>query len=80
MNTTQHPIDAHEVRSRTEKLLEEFATADDRTFFGAQFDLGLARVEHPYSFGGLDAAPHLQEVVDTTLEAADRRGQLRVRL
>jgi alkylation response protein AidB-like acyl-CoA dehydrogenase len=75
MSTTQHPIEAHQVKSLTGKLLEEFGSADDRTFFGAQFDLGLARVEHPYSFGGLDAAPHLQEVVDTTLEAAGRRGQ-----
>jgi alkylation response protein AidB-like acyl-CoA dehydrogenase len=75
INATQTPIEAHHVRSRTHKLLDEFASADDRTFFGAQFDLGLARVEHPYSCGGLDAAPHLQEVVDTTLEAAGRRGE-----
>ncbi len=73
--TTQSPIDADTVLSLTRQLLDEYAGADDRTFFGAQFDLGLARVDHPYSCGGLDAPPRLQDVVDSALEAAGRRGQ-----
>jgi alkylation response protein AidB-like acyl-CoA dehydrogenase len=72
---TTPDVDEHQVRSLTRQLLEEFGDADDPTFFGAQFDLGLARVDHPRGYGGLDAEPRLQEVVDSTLEAAGRRGQ-----
>ena len=72
---TKTDVDEQQVRSLTRKLLDEFSASDDRTFFGAQFDLGLARVDHPRGSGGLDAEPRLQEVVDSTLEAAGRRGQ-----
>ena len=73
--TTTTAVDEAHVRALAEQLLGEFADADDRTFFGAQFDLGLARVDHPRGYGGLDAEPRLQDVVDSTLEAAGRRGQ-----
>ena len=68
------PVDEDLVRSLTEQLLAEHATDDDRTFFGAQYDLGLARVDNPRGLGGLDAPPRLQDVVDSILEAAGRRG------
>ena len=67
-------VDEDLVRSLTDRLLAEHGTDDDRAFFGAQFDLGLARVDHPFGCGGLDAPPRLQDIVDTTLEAAGRRG------
>ena len=72
---TTTDVDEQQVRSLTRQLLEEFGDADDAAFFGAQFDLGLARVDHPRGYGGLDAEPRLQDVVDSTLEAAGRRGQ-----
>jgi alkylation response protein AidB-like acyl-CoA dehydrogenase len=74
MTTTSSSVDADQVRSLTRRLLEEFGDADDSTFFRDQFDLGLARVDNPRGCGGLDADPWLQDVVDSTLEAAGRRG------
>ncbi len=71
----QTTADAAHVRSLTQQLLDEYGQADDRTFFGAQFDLGLARVDNPRGCGGLDAPPRLQDIVDSTLEAARRRGE-----
>ena len=68
-------VDEQQVRSLTRQLLDEFGDADDPTFFGAQFDLGLARVDHPRGYGGLDAEPRLQDAVDSALETAGRRGQ-----
>jgi alkylation response protein AidB-like acyl-CoA dehydrogenase len=73
--STSAPVDEDLVRSLTQQLLDEFGEADDRTLFGAQFDLGLARVDNPRGSGGLDAAPRLQDVVDQMLEKAGRRGQ-----
>ena len=77
MTTTADPttVDEDHVRALTEQLLRENADSDERTFFGAQFDLGLARVDNPRGCGGLDAAPRLQDVVDSILERAGRRGQ-----
>jgi alkylation response protein AidB-like acyl-CoA dehydrogenase len=76
MTTTADPTTVTEadVRRLTDRLLAEHAHDDDTTFFGAQFDLGLARVDNPRGCGGLDAPPRLQDVVDSTLEAAGRRG------
>ena len=69
-----HEIDDDAVRSLTEELLSDTAGADETTFYGAQFDRGLARVDFPPGHGGLGASPKLQRVVDDTLEAAHRRG------
>ena len=71
----QATTDEDQVRSLTQQLLDEHGQADDRTFFGAQFDLGLARVDNPRGCGGLDAPPRLQDIVDSTLESAGRRGE-----
>ena len=70
---TTRNVSEDEVRALTERLLEEYADADEKTFLGAQFDLGLARVDYPRGHGGLDAPPKLQEVVDSLLEKAGRR-------
>src|SRR5215211_1471188 len=43
------------------------------TFLGAQFDLGLARMDFPVGHGGLDASPKLQEIVDSALQKAGRK-------
>ncbi len=66
-------VSEDEVRALTRQLLDEFADADETTFLGAQFDLGLARLDYPRGHGGLDAPPKLQEIVDETLQAAGRR-------
>jgi alkylation response protein AidB-like acyl-CoA dehydrogenase len=55
------------------KLLDEHAKDDMTSFLGAQFDLGLARMDYPVGHGGLDASPKLQEIVDSALEKAGRR-------
>jgi alkylation response protein AidB-like acyl-CoA dehydrogenase len=67
------PLDAATVRSLTERVLAEHADSDDVTFQGALYDAGLAWIHWPRGSGGLDQAPGLQDVVDTTLEAAKRR-------
>jgi alkylation response protein AidB-like acyl-CoA dehydrogenase len=54
-------------------VLAEHADSDDVTFQGALYDAGLAWIHWPRGSGGLDQAPGLQDVVDTTLEAAKRR-------
>ena len=68
-------VDEELVRTLTQQLLDEYGEADDKTLFGAQFDMGLARVDNPRGAGGLDAPPRLQDVVDRLMEAAGRRGQ-----
>jgi alkylation response protein AidB-like acyl-CoA dehydrogenase len=62
-----------DVRERVATLLAEHAGDDQVTFLGAQFDAGLARMDYPVGLGGLNAEPALQEIVDESLEAADRR-------
>src|SRR4051812_1962320 len=70
MTTT---VDEAEVRARVAKLLDEHANDDMTTFLGAQFDLGLARMDFPVGHGGLDASPKLQEIVDSALQKAGRK-------
>jgi alkylation response protein AidB-like acyl-CoA dehydrogenase len=70
MTTT---VDDAEVRARVAKLLAEHADDDMTTFLGAQFDLGLARMDFPVGHGGLDASPKLQEIVDSALQKAGRK-------
>ncbi len=72
--TDQSTVTESAVRELTERLLADFGHLDDTAFFGAQFDLGLARVDFPRGHGGLDAPPALQGVVDELLEEAGRRG------
>jgi alkylation response protein AidB-like acyl-CoA dehydrogenase len=62
-----------DIRARVDRLLTEHADDDMRSFLGAQFDAGLARMDYPVGHGGLDASPKLQEIVDAALEAAGRR-------
>jgi alkylation response protein AidB-like acyl-CoA dehydrogenase len=71
--TTTTTVDAAEVQARVDKLLAEHANDDTASFLGAQFDLGLARMDFPVGHGGLDASPKLQEIVDSALEKAGRR-------
>src|SRR6476619_1266430 len=71
--TTTTTIDEAEVRARVAKLLDEHADDDMTTFLGAQFDLGLARMDFPVGHGGLDASPKLQEIVDSALQKAGRK-------
>ena len=66
-------VDEAEVRARVAKLLDEHGEDDMTSFLGAQFDLGLARMDYPVGHGGLDASPKLQEIVDSALEKAGRR-------
>ncbi|WP_116999002.1 acyl-CoA dehydrogenase family protein [Desertimonas flava] len=53
------------VDERIDQLLAECppASTDRRTFLGAQFDLGLAWVDHPVGLGGLGVSARLQNVV-----------------
>ena len=55
-----------------DQLLEghDPATTDQRSFWGAQFDLGLAWVQFPCGLGGLGLSPALQDVVNERLDAA----------
>ena len=71
--TTTTTVDEAEVRARVAKLLDEHADDDMTTFLGAQFDLGLARMDFPVGHGGLDASPKLQEIVDSALQKAGRK-------
>src|SRR3954469_20157192 len=70
MTTT---VDEADVRARVAKLLDEHADDDMTSFLGAQFDLGLARMDFPVGHGGLDASPKLQEIVDSALQKAGRK-------
>lgn len=53
------------VAGRIDQLLAEFPPdrTDRRTFLGAQYDLGLAWVDHPVGLGGLAVSARLQNVV-----------------
>ncbi len=62
-----------DVRERLDRLLSEHGDDDEVGFLGAQFDVGLARMDYPVGVGGLDASPKLQEIVDEALEGAGRR-------
>ena len=60
------------VRDQVERLLAEHdpRSTDPTTFWGAQFDLGLAWVHFPEGLGGLGIAPGHQEIVNTALRKA----------
>lgn len=60
------------VRDRLAKLLVDYdpAATEPSTFWGAQFDLGLAWVRFPAGRGGLGVSPSLQGVVDEALRVA----------
>ncbi|HEX8770534.1 MAG TPA: acyl-CoA dehydrogenase family protein [Acidimicrobiales bacterium] len=67
------PTDEFEIRHKVDSLLEEHgprAARDPASFWGAQFDAGLAWVDFPVGLGGLGARPGLQFVVDERLEDA----------
>ena len=63
-----------EVRARVARLVSEHRDSPDAELFGAQFDLGLARIDFPEGHGGLGGAPQLQAIVDEALDAIGRRG------
>ena len=76
MSTTlDREVDPAQVRELTEQVLEQHKGDDDATLQGALFDAGLAWVSWPVGSGGLGAAPAMQDVIDTTLDAAVRRPQ-----
>ncbi len=66
-------IDAGPVDALVDRLLAEHDPADEVTFRGAQYDLGLAWVWFPRGFGGLGLAPDLQRRVDERLRASGVR-------
>jgi alkylation response protein AidB-like acyl-CoA dehydrogenase len=59
------------VRERITELLDKGDPDDRRSFWGLQFDLGLAWVHFPVGSGGLGVAPGLQRLVNEAL--ADHR-------
>jgi alkylation response protein AidB-like acyl-CoA dehydrogenase len=61
------------VRGLVAQLVAEHGDDELADFLGAQFDLGLWRMDFPVGCGGLDASPQLQEIVDTELEKIGRR-------
>ncbi|HZT66076.1 MAG TPA: acyl-CoA dehydrogenase family protein [Acidimicrobiales bacterium] len=60
------------VRDQVERLLSDHdpRSTDATTFWGAQFDLGLAWVHFPEGLGGLGLSPRYQEIVSTALRGA----------
>jgi alkylation response protein AidB-like acyl-CoA dehydrogenase len=60
------------VEQRLTQLLADHppATTDERIFWGAQFDAGLAWVPFPEGFGGLGVSPRHQATVDHAIVAA----------
>lgn len=64
--------DTARVEALIDQLLAEHppASTDERTFLGAQYDLGLAWVHFPEGFGGLDVSPKLQRNVITRVAQA----------
>jgi alkylation response protein AidB-like acyl-CoA dehydrogenase len=64
--------EARRVREQLDRLLAEHppATTDPATFWGAQFDRGLAWVWFPEGQGGLGASPGLQDLVKQVLDDA----------
>jgi alkylation response protein AidB-like acyl-CoA dehydrogenase len=64
--------DATRVDEALDRLLAEHppATTDPASFWGAQFDVGLAWVDFPEGDGGLGVSPRFREVVMRRLEEA----------
>jgi alkylation response protein AidB-like acyl-CoA dehydrogenase len=60
------------VEQRLAQLLADHppATTDERTFWGAQFDAGLAWVQFPDGLGGSGVSPRFQAVVDQAIVEA----------
>jgi alkylation response protein AidB-like acyl-CoA dehydrogenase len=60
------------VEQRLAQLLADHppATTDERTFWGAQFDAGLAWVQFPEGLGGCGVSPRHQATVDHAIVAA----------
>lgn len=60
------------VRDRVASLLRQYPpeTTDEATFWGAQFDLGLAWVHFLEGEGGLELPPRHQEIVEAELQRA----------
>jgi alkylation response protein AidB-like acyl-CoA dehydrogenase len=71
--TIDRQVDPAQVRALTEQVLADHAGDDDATLQGALYDAGLAWVSWPVGSGGLGAEPAMQDVIDTTLDAAGRR-------
>jgi alkylation response protein AidB-like acyl-CoA dehydrogenase len=72
MASTAPPDAAALVRAQLDRLLAEHdpRTTEPATFWGAQYDLGLAWVHFPEGRGGLGVDPDLQLEVDDALHAA----------
>ena len=63
--------DETKVREQADKLLaNNDPKGDPHTFWGAQFDHGIAWVHYPEGYGGLGVSPKLQEIVNDALRAA----------
>jgi alkylation response protein AidB-like acyl-CoA dehydrogenase len=62
-----------QVEEALDKLFSDFpiATTEPKTFWGAQFDLGLAWPDYEVGFGGLGVSPKYRELVSRRLNDAD---------
>ncbi len=74
---TSQEVGPAEIQERVKELLR----VDPRSvslseFLGAQFDAGLAFVDHPVGYGGLGAARSLQALVDQDLRDAGAKSAL----
>ncbi len=60
------------VEGKLDALLEAYPPADtsEREFWGAQFDHGLAWVQHPEGLGGMDVSPRWQALIDRRITEA----------
>jgi alkylation response protein AidB-like acyl-CoA dehydrogenase len=65
-------IEEDEIVERTRALVADFppSSCEAGEFLGAQFDRGLAWVNHPVGMGGLDADVRLQAAANHVIEAA----------
>ncbi len=71
MSETTVTTDEQRVRDAIDRLLSEHppADTDERTFWGAQFDLGLAWVQFPEGKGGLGVSPKFQKTINEAIVA-----------
>jgi alkylation response protein AidB-like acyl-CoA dehydrogenase len=69
MSDTSVATDEQRVQDAIDRLLTEHppAETDEREFWGAQFDLGLAWVQFPEGKGGLGVSPRFQKVVNEAI-------------
>src|SRR5438034_5484960 len=70
--TSLRGVDEAEMLARCDELLQAVDPRlnDPVTFFGEQFDRGLAWVHFPEGHGGLGAPPSFQRLIHERLEAA----------